>query len=66
MAAYIKINEKIQEGGQIYMKYAECADRKKNHILDFSDFHFSSYGHLYNKNCQFLMNFHDNSKNKRI
>ena len=48
------------------MKYAECADRKKNHISDFYDFHFSSYGHFYNKNCQFLMNFHDNSTNKRI
>ena len=46
------------------MKDAECADRKKNHISDFSDFHFSSYGHFCTKNCQFSMNFHDNSKNK--
>ena len=34
-------------------------NRKKNHI---SDFHFSSYGHFCTKNCQFSMNFHDNSK----
>ena len=39
-------------------------NRKKNHISDFSDFHFSSYGHFCTKNCQFSINFHDNSKNK--
>ena len=46
------------------MKDAECADRKKNHISDFSDFHFPSYSPFCTKNCQFSMNFHDNSKNK--
>ena len=35
-----------------------------NQILDFSVFYFSSYDHFYSKNCQFSMNFHDNSKNK--
>ena len=39
-------------------------NRKKNHISDFSDFHFSGYGHFCTKNYKFLMNFHDNSKNK--
>ena len=34
------------KSGQIYKKYAEFADRKKNHISDFSDFRFSSYGHF--------------------
>ena len=33
-------------------------NRKKNQILDF---HFLSYGHFCSKNCQFSMNFHDNS-----
>ena len=46
------------------MKDAECADRKKNHISDFSDFFFSSYNPFCTKNCQFSMNFYDNSKNK--
>ena len=36
-------------------------NRKKNHV---SDIYFSSFGHLCIKNCQFSMNFHDNSKNK--
>ena len=31
------------------MKYAECADRKKNHI---SDFYFSSHGHFCTENGQ--------------
>ena len=39
-------------------------NRKKNQILDFSDFYFSSYGHFCSRNCPFPMNFHDNSKNK--
>ena len=47
------------------MKDAECADRKKNHISDFSNFHFSSYGHFCTKNCQFSMHFLANSKKKR-
>jgi len=46
------------------MTDAECANRKKNHISDFSDFLFSSYGHFCTKNCLFSMNFHDNSNNK--
>ena len=46
------------------MKDAECADRSKNYISVFSDFHFSSYGHFCTKDYQFLMNFPDNSKNK--
>ena len=36
-------------------------NRKKNKI---SDFYVPSYGHFCTKNCQFSMNFHDNSKNK--
>ena len=46
------------------MKDAECADRKKNHISDFSDFHSSSYGHFCTKNGQFSMNLNDKSENK--
>ena len=40
-------------------------NRKKNRISDFLDFHFSSYGHFFTKNCQSSMNFHDNYKNKK-
>ena len=46
------------------MKDAECADQKKNHSSDFSDFDFLSSGHFCTKNCQFSIHFHDNSKNK--
>ena len=28
------------------------------------DFYFSSYGYFCTKNCQFSVNFHDNSKKK--
>ena len=35
--------------------------RMKN---QFSVFYFSSYGNFCAQNCQFSMNFHDNSKNK--
>ena len=36
-------------------------NRKENEV---SDFYFSSYGHVCSKNCQFSMNFHDNSRNR--
>ena len=39
-------------------------NRSKNQISDFSDFYFSSYGYFCFKNCQFSMNFQDNSRNK--
>ena len=52
--AYITNIEKVV--CQIYMDDAESVEwRKKS---DFSDFY--SYGHFFSKNCQFLMNFHDN------
>ena len=43
-------------------------NRKKNQILDFSDFYFSSYEHflviLWHYHPNFRWIFHDNSKNK--
>ena len=39
-------------------------NRKKNQILDLFDFYFSSCGHFCSKICQFLINSHDNLKNK--
>ena len=45
-------------------------NRKKNQISDFSDFHFSSYGHFFvisvTSSLQFSMNFHNNLKNKNL
>ena len=32
--------------------------------IQISDFYFLSFSHFCSKNCQFSMNFHDNSKNK--
>ena len=49
---------------QIYMKVQNRLNRKKNQISDFSDIYFSSYDHFCSKNCQFSMNFNDNSRNK--
>ena len=39
-------------------------NKKKKQISNFSNFHFSSYGHFCSKYCQLSMNFHDNSSNK--
>ena len=39
-------------------------NRKKNQISDIPYFYFSTYGHFCSKNCQFSMNFHNNSKNR--
>ena len=46
------------------MKVQNRLHRKKNQISDFSDNYFSSYDQFCSKNCQFSMNFHDNSRNK--
>ena len=34
------------KSSQIYLKDAECAESKKNYVSEFSDFNFSSYGHI--------------------
>ena len=45
-------------------KIRNVLNRKKNHISDFSDFYFLSYGQFCTENCQFSMHFHDSSKIK--
>ena len=49
--AYIKIKITIFFfiNSQIFMKDADRLNRKKNQISDFSDFHFSRYGHFCTK-----------------
>ena len=40
------------------------AELKEKSYFSYFRFLFSSFGHFCTKNCQLLMNFHDNSKNK--
>ena len=50
--------------GKLFFHSVLKLNRKKNHISNFSDLHFSRYGYFCFQEYQFSMNFHVKSKNK--
>ena len=53
-------------GGGVYISFVgtepECAESKEKSYIRLFDFYFLRYGYFCTKNCQFSMNFYDNSK----